>query len=89
MSKDITIRVVGIMEASKIFGLSQWELRQGVKNGKYPAFRVGGKKGKLMFNVKLLTERIEQLMKKNLKEVAEDEEEYFIDEVGGIKKWQV
>lgn len=89
MTHDTFIKVVGIKEASKIFGLSQWELRQGAKKGKYPAFRVGGKKGKLMFNVKLLKERIEQLMKQNLIEVAEDEEEYFIERVGGIKKWQV
>ncbi len=51
MAKEIKDKqkVVGIKEASKIFGVSEWVLRQGVKQGKYPYSRIGGANGKIVF----------------------------------------
>jgi hypothetical protein len=60
-------KIVGIKAAAEITGLSQWELRQGAKLGKYPCLRVGSKNGKILFNVELLISRINKIMELNLK----------------------
>lgn len=59
-------KIIGIKEAAELTGLSQWELRQGAKQGKYPCLRVGSKNGKLLFNIELLMARIDKIMERNL-----------------------
>lgn len=58
-------KIVGVKRASNITGLSEWELRLGVKIGKYPYLRVGSKRGKILFNIDLLNEKIDQIMIEN------------------------
>jgi len=49
---------VGIHEAVKLTGLTEYNLRTGVLSGKYPAFRVNADKGKILFDMDLLEEAI-------------------------------
>lgn len=64
---------VGLKEAAKLTNLSVWELRTGCKSGKYPHFRVGGKQGRIIFDVDLLNRHIEKLMMDSLKQDNEPE----------------
>lgn len=65
-----------LKEASKITGLSEWELRIGVKNGKYPALKVGSGRGKYIFDLDLLNDRIVKLMLENVCERKSDTIEF-------------
>lgn len=47
-------KLVGIEEAARITGLSEYELRTGAISGKYPNMRAGGKHGKILFEINLL-----------------------------------
>lgn len=58
---------MNIKEAAAATGLSLWELRQGVKLGKYPALKCGVGKGKYIIDIDLLEERIQKLMQMNVK----------------------
>lgn len=64
---------VGVKEAAELTGLSEWELRTGCKSGRYPHFRVGGKQGRIIFDVDLLEQHIEKLMLENLKQDSKPE----------------
>lgn len=66
MNNTYATKIVGVKEASEHTGLSQWELRLGAKQGKYPCLRVGCKNGKILFNIDLLTRRIDSIMEQNL-----------------------
>lgn len=67
---------VGIKEAARITGLSEWELRTGSISGKYPSMRVGGPRGRIIFDIELLEKSIEQMMLDNIKPDNESEETY-------------
>lgn len=61
------INRVGVKEAAEITGLSQHELRQGVKSGKYPFSRTGKtSNGKILFDIDFLLKHIEQMMLNNI-----------------------
>ena len=59
---------MNMKDAAKASGLALWELRQGVRNGKYPALKCGVGKGKYILDIDLLEDRIHELMLKNVKE---------------------
>lgn len=65
--------MAGIKKAAAKTGLSEWELRTGCWSGKYPHLRVGGKRGKIIFDLELLENHITNMM---LKSVEKDEIEY-------------
>lgn len=69
-------RMALLKEASKVTGLSEWELSTGAKSGKYPAFRIGGERGRWAFDLDMLEERIRELMQQNIK--AEDNKGYGV-----------
>lgn len=57
------MRRAGIKETSKITGLSEFELRNGAKSGKYPHYRIGNSKtGRIIFDIDLLEEHIKKMM---------------------------
>lgn len=58
--------IEGLKTAAKIVGLTPWELRTGAISGKYPAMRVGGPHGRIIFDIDLLNARIGQLMQANV-----------------------
>lgn len=47
-----------IKQAALETGLSEHELRQGIKSGKYPYYRVGAKGGKYLISLEILKETI-------------------------------
>lgn len=59
--------VVKLKEAAELTGLSLHELRTGANSGKYPAMRVGGPHGRILFDLDLLNARITELMEQNCK----------------------
>lgn len=65
MNTEISRKIVGVKDASTITGLSAWELVTGAKNGKYPYMRVGVKRGKFLFNIDMLNNRISEIMMGN------------------------
>ena len=62
-------KIVKLVEASRMFNLSESELRRGARIGKYPHMRIGGKNGTIVFDVDMLEARIKELMQENLKEI--------------------
>lgn len=67
---------MGIKEASKVTGLSEWELRTGCKSGKYPHMRVGSANGKILFDIDILEDHIKKMMLESVQ--AEEVQEYGI-----------
>ncbi|MDX9917061.1 MAG: hypothetical protein RBT15_03505 [Gudongella sp.] len=65
MNKRVTLK-----QAAKALGppFTESELRRGVNTGKYPAMRAGGPRGKIIFDMELLENRIRELMEENLKD---------------------
>ena len=63
------IQLVNIKEAAKRTGLSEYELRKGVKQGKYPFIKAG--ETKYMFNVEALEQSIVQQMEYNQQQAAQ------------------
>lgn len=62
---------VGLIEASAITGLSKHELRTGALSGKYPYYRIGQARGRMLFDIDLLEERIRELMLDNTDRIVE------------------
>jgi len=67
---------LGLKEAAKITGLSEWELRTGANSGRYPHMRVGGSRGKMIFDIELLEAHIGKMMENSLR--RHDEPEYGV-----------
>lgn len=59
--------IEGLKKTAQIVGLTPWELRTGALTGKYPAMRVGGSRGRIVFDIDLLNARIGQLMESNVR----------------------
>lgn len=70
---------MNIKEAAAAVGLSEWEIRQGIRSGRYPALKVGIGKGKYIIDVELLEARIQALMQQNV----------IIEEKGGQAYGQI
>jgi hypothetical protein len=71
-----------IKEASEKTGISGWELRRGIKCGRYPALKVGAGKGKYILDIELLEKRINELMQMNVS----TENEYNHGDRGQIRR---
>lgn len=61
-------RRVLLKQAAAETGLSEWELYNGAKSGKYPGMKVGGARGRWIFDLDLLEARIKELMEQNMKQ---------------------
>lgn len=82
--------IVGIKKAAEITGLSEWELRIGAKQGKYPFYRPGSGKANApyKFDIDLLVEVIKKECIKNAeeqKELIKQEELYDFSNIRIIK----
>lgn len=69
-------KMVLLKQAAETTGLSVWELYNGAKSGKYPAMRIGGERGKWVFDLELLEARIQELMLQNVKEETSENVKY-------------
>lgn len=78
-------RRVGIKAAAEATGLSQWELRQGARSGRYPHIRVGDSEhGRIIFDLDLLEEHIKLQMMQNVKIHGQDRNKFV--EFGKLRK---
>jgi hypothetical protein len=68
---------LSIKDAANYVGLSEWELRQGIKSGRYPALKVGQGRGKYIVDIDLLEARIKELMIDNIR-ATEREDDYGV-----------
>lgn len=62
MSKRVTIK-----EAAEITGLTEYCIRLGCKQGRYPHIRIGLGKGKILIDIALLERYLEQEAMDNVK----------------------
>ena len=75
--KDVTPKqMLTIQEAVKYFGISEYSIRMGIRQGSYPAIKIGGKRGKYLIDAELFesTLRIEAI--RNLKEYKKGDENH-------------
>ena len=65
-----------IQKAVKHFGISEYSIRMGIRQGIYPAIKIGGKRGKYLIDAELFesTLRIEAI--RNIKEYQKGEQNY-------------
>jgi len=47
-----------VKEIVEYFGISEYSIRAGIKQGKYPVIRIGGKNGKFLIDINLLEETL-------------------------------
>ena len=66
-------RMVNIKEASKLTGLSIWEIKRGCRDGDYPYIRIGEGRGKFLFDIDLLKEEITRRLMANMQNNKEKE----------------
>jgi hypothetical protein len=57
----------GLREAAAIVGLSVSELYRGARSGRWPCMRLGGRRGKLWFDIAMLNAAIEREMLANVR----------------------
>ena len=67
------MKLVSTAEAAKETGLSEWELRDGFKKGRYPALLIGkaDKAPRLRWDIDLLSDAIKEQMYKSMSENQE------------------
>ena len=61
--------LVNIKEAARLTGLSEYELRTGAIQGRYPYYKAGAKR---MFDVEALQHLLVQRMEENRQQAAQD-----------------
>ena len=57
-----------IQEIVKQFGISEYSIRMGIRQGRYPAIRVGGKRSKYLINAEQFARVLEDEAMDNLLE---------------------
>ena len=69
-------QMLTIQEAVKHFGISEYSIRMGIRQGIYPAIKIGGKRGKYLIDSELFesTLRIEAI--RNMKEYRKGEQNH-------------
>lgn len=65
-----------IQETVKHFGISEYSIRMGIRQGVYPAIKIGGKRGKYLIDAELFesTLRIEAI--RNMKDYRKGEQNH-------------
>jgi hypothetical protein len=67
MKKMITVK-----EAALVSGLSEYEIRIGLKQGRFPFYAVGNKGKKYLLDCELFLETLNNISLNNMKAVKED-----------------
>ena len=65
-----------IQEAVKHFGISEYSIRMGIRQGIYPAIKIGGKRGKYLIDVELFESTLRTEAMRNLKEYQKGDENH-------------
>lgn len=77
MTEQVTPKqMFTIQEAVKHFGISEYSIRMGIRQGIYPAIKIGGKRGKYLIDAELFesTLRIEAI--RNMKDFRKGEQNH-------------
>lgn len=75
--KDVTQKqMLTIQEAVKPFGISEYSIRMGIRQGIYPAIKIGGKRGKYLIDSELFELTLRNEAIRNLKEYKKGEENH-------------
>lgn len=57
-----------IQEAVKHFGISEYSIRMGIRQGVYPAIKIGGKRGKYLIDAELFESTLRMEAIRNMKD---------------------
>lgn len=65
-----------IQEAVKHFGISEYSIRMGIRQGVYPAIKIGGKRGKYLIDAELFESTLRMEAIKNMKDYRKGEQNH-------------
>ena len=65
-------KMISIKETAKIFGLSEYEIRIGIKNGRYPFYKIGQKRGKYLIDYELFASELKKASMNNMISAGKD-----------------
>lgn len=63
-----------IQEAVKYFGISEYSIRMGIRQGVYPAIKIGGKRGKYLIDAELFESTLRMEAIRNMKDYRKGEQ---------------
>lgn len=69
-------QMLTIKEAVKHFGISEYSIRMGIRQGIYPAIKIGGKRGKYLIDAELFEATLRIQAIRNLKECKKGDENH-------------
>lgn len=65
-----------IQEAVKHFGISEYSIRMGIRQGVYPAIKIGGKRGKYLIDAELFESTLRMEAIRNMKNYRKGEQNH-------------
>lgn len=65
-----------IQEAVKHFGISEYSIRMGIRQGVYPAIKIGGKRGKYLIDAELFESTLRMEAIRNIKDYRKGEQNH-------------
>lgn len=65
-----------IQEAVKYFGISEYSIRIGIRQGVYPAIKIGGKRGKYLIDAELFESTLRMEAIRNMKDYRKGEQNH-------------
>lgn len=65
-----------IQEAVKNFGISEYSIRMGIRQGVYPAIKIGGKRGKYLIDAELFESTLRMEAIRNMKDYRKGEQKH-------------
>lgn len=65
-----------IQEAVKYFGISEYSIRMGIRQGVYPAIKIGGKRGKYLIDAELFESTLRMEAIRNMKDYRKGEQNH-------------
>lgn len=65
-----------IQEAVKHFGISEYSIRMGIRQGVYPAIKIGGKRGKYLIDAELFESTLRMEAIRNMKDYRKGEQNH-------------
>ena len=70
---------MSIKEAAVVFGLSEYAIRQGIRQGKFPAFQLNGSKGKYFIDRESFADILKDLCNSNIRNgISQQDTEFGI-----------
>lgn len=65
-----------IQGAVKYFGISEYSIRMGIRQGVYPAIKIGGKRGKYLIDAELFESTLRMEAIRNMKDYRKGEQNH-------------